>query len=178
MDALSEPPRDEPDRDDPDGATPLGQLAARAVARVWPEVEELVRPIFGTSAVLASDREAPSRPTAVPAAVPAIPPAAWLSAEDVAPVLHITALHCGASRGRGRALSSFAGSEVGGASPGRISIASWRPRRKCSAEVVQRYHTDTMTTMAMTLRLTDEEQAALRERAVLVGWSAMTVWSL
>lgn len=91
MDALSEPPRDEPDRDEPDGATPLGQLAARAVARVWPEVEELVRPIFETSAVLASDREAPSRPTAVPAAVPAIPPAAWLSAEDVAPVLHMTA---------------------------------------------------------------------------------------
>jgi hypothetical protein len=91
MDALSEPARDELDRDEPDGATPLGQLAARAVARVWPEVEELVRPIFETSAVLALDRQAPSRPTAVPPAVPAIPPAAWLSAEDVAPVLHMTA---------------------------------------------------------------------------------------
>ncbi len=91
MDALTEPARDESDRDEPDGATPLGQLTAQAVARVWPEVEELVRPIFETGAVLAPDRQAASRPTAVPPATPAVPPAAWLSAEEVAPVLHITA---------------------------------------------------------------------------------------
>ena len=34
-----------------------------------------------------------------------------------------------------------------------------------------RYHSDTIRCMAMTLRLTDEEQAALRERAALEGVS-------
>jgi hypothetical protein len=34
-----------------------------------------------------------------------------------------------------------------------------------------RYHSDTMAAMAMTLRLTGEEQAALRERARLEGIS-------
>jgi excisionase family DNA binding protein len=70
--------------------TLIDRLAARVVADVWPLVDDRVRPLFET----VEGREVDAEPSSQPAPSPSDPgvrPAVWLSAEDVAPVLGMTA---------------------------------------------------------------------------------------
>ena len=89
--ALTEPATNQEDGERQVPSTPVEQLAARAVSVVWPHVENLARPIFETTTEVHIRADTPSEPATPSASVSGVRPAAWLSAEEVAPVLHMTA---------------------------------------------------------------------------------------
>lgn len=89
--ALTEPTSDGDHGKGEAPTTPIEQLAARAAADAWPHVEELVRPIFES---VAGDEIATGErleELESPAPVPPSRRAVWLSAEEAASVLGITA---------------------------------------------------------------------------------------
>ena len=88
--ALTEPAIEEEDGQCEVPSTPVEQLAARAVSIVWPYVENLTRPIFETTTEIHARDDTLSEPATPSASVSGVRPAAWLSAEEVAPVLHMT----------------------------------------------------------------------------------------
>lgn len=89
--ALTEPATDREDGEPEVPSTPVDQLAARAVSIVWPHVEHLARPIFETTTEIHTRAHIPSEPAPPSASVSGVRPVPWLSAEEVAPVLHMTA---------------------------------------------------------------------------------------
>ena len=88
--ALTEPAIEEEDGQCKVPSTPVEQLAARVVSVVWPHVENLARPIFEMTTEIHARDDTPSEPATPSASVSGVRPAAWLSAEEVAPVLHMT----------------------------------------------------------------------------------------
>lgn len=86
--ALTEPARAQ-DADVDLPATPLDELAARAVADAWPQVDVVMRPIFEKITEANVERDTDMQPLPLPTA--RVPRAAWLGAEEVAPVLGMTA---------------------------------------------------------------------------------------
>ena len=89
--ALTEPVNDKQDGNQEIPSAPIDRLAAHAVSVVWQQVEDLVRPIFQVTTEVGTRVEAPPV-TASSLRFPAgVRPAAWLSAEEVAPVLQMTA---------------------------------------------------------------------------------------
>ncbi len=89
--ALTEPAIEEEDGRCEIPSTPVEQLAARAVSIVWPHVENLARPIFETTTEIYLHDDTRSESPTPSASVSGIRPAAWLGAEEVAPLLHMTA---------------------------------------------------------------------------------------
>lgn len=89
--ALTEPATDQEDGTPEVPSTPIEQLAARAVSVGWPHVEDLVRPILQMATEIDIGADTPAEPAQSLASVSRVRPAAWLSAEEVAPVLHMTA---------------------------------------------------------------------------------------
>jgi hypothetical protein len=89
--ALTEPMNEEPDGNPEVPSAPIDRLAAHVVSVVWQQVEDLVRPIFQVPT------EVGTRIEAFPETAPSLPspagvrPAVWLRAEEVAPVLQMTA---------------------------------------------------------------------------------------
>jgi len=89
--ALTEPATEQEDGQCEVPSTPVEQLAARAVSVAWPHIENLTRPIFETTTESHVRGDARSEPAMPSGSVSSVRPAAWLSAEEVAPVLHMTA---------------------------------------------------------------------------------------
>lgn len=89
--ALTEPMNEEQDGNPEVPSVPIDRLAAHVVSVVWPQVEELVRPIFEMTTEIGTRVEAPLETARSLPSSARVRPAAWLSAEEVAPVLQMTA---------------------------------------------------------------------------------------